>query len=436
MAKLSRPAFPALSAEEHLRDYAHRLRRHCKGRQALRVRLSALSRQSRQDRILRPVQIPLRTLLQEHKGELFCLQSKDLICIAMAPKAAFESVMLKITYLLRDDPLLKAAIDRGDERDFLYTLFDLTHEYEDLLSLIDGLAHDQIMNDVPPKPTAKPVKPASTPNPAPKPAPLKGYRKIVQKKAETTQKPIDPDAFLSLEKAIGTLDATNFIYRDPIMLLQDGRPERVLMQSLAVDTNAVVRSVMPDHILEDRSRFSKPVRVRLADRLLASDPIISVSGLTAVLIELNLHSICDPLFAQFISRQTYRGVNNRLIAAIDYQDASQWPLLYQQARDILSHHQMGCALVRHDPLQFVMRDRALLSSDMDQLDWSRLRRWKDSGDWRFDHVKQAIRMADPARFILSGCDGPEALELGRTLGVRLYSGPYIKDRARLSDVSQ
>ena len=427
MAKSPHIAFPTLTAEDRLRDYAHRLRRHRKGRLALRIRLSALTRTFRQDRILRPVQVPLLALMDGDKGQLFSLQSKDLICIATAPKSAFESAMLKITYLLRDDERVKKAIDRGEENTFLFQWFDLSDAYDEFLAYAN-----QPAAFVPPDPEPDDYPAETTLHNEPLarvtgPTLPQGYVTLVHKKAPSPKKQMDLASCAQLENAVRTADVTGFIRRESVMLLHPDRAERALMQSVSVNVAAVFDSLMPDYKLEMESWFGRSFIALLSERLLVSQPDLSTTGLSAVLLSTSLQLIGQQVFAQFVAQQERCKHNNRLIAAIDYHEASCAPLSYERARVSLSRQQLGCALIHHDPLQFAMRDRALLPSDMDSLDWTRLREWEESGDWRFDHIMHAIRTTDPARLILAGCDEQYALDLGRKLGVRLFSGPYIRE---------
>ncbi|RMD87372.1 MAG: hypothetical protein D6807_08005, partial [Alphaproteobacteria bacterium] len=129
-----------LPPEEQLLDYVHRLQRHRRGRRALHLRLSALSRAFRREHHLRTAERPFRALLESGQGQFFRLANGDFLCIVKAPRPALETRVLEVMYMLRDDPHLKAAIDAGEEDAFLCRWFDLETDYDALLHLATDLA--------------------------------------------------------------------------------------------------------------------------------------------------------------------------------------------------------------------------------------------------------------------------------------------------------
>jgi hypothetical protein len=50
-------------------------------------------------------------------------------------------------------------------------------------------------------------------------------------------------------------------------------------------------------------------------------------------------------------------------------------------------------------------------------------------------VTGALRRTDPARLVLAGCDGPDALEWGLAMGIARYAGPWIEALAAATRIS-
>lgn len=425
--KNSGVAFAEAAPEERLLDYAKRLARFRKGRIALHLKLSRLGREYRQERYLRQAEGPLRSLLQTHEGEIFRLNSGDIICVVKDAEKELDSAVLRIVYLLRDDAALKSAIDRGDEIDFLTTRHVLQTDYADFLALAEAslaalserpesgaLAFAPVAGIAAPAPAA----PSSQDMP-------KGYAPIVKKKPAIAPREIDADAYARLERAVASADLARFLEREPVRVMIGDRPGAAILQDCAVDLDLLIETVMPGYAIPPEPWFAGRLNGILGDRLLASEFEIKAEGLTAVFLRLSLANALGPALDRLLARQASAGA--KLVIAVPAREAMANPMRTQRARERLSAAGLRLALVDFDPIHFAIRDRSLVPSDFDSVDWRRVAAWEATGGDALQRICAALKAADPARTILEHCDGREALEFGRSLGLRLFSGPALRE---------
>ncbi|GER05743.1 hypothetical protein GCM10007972_05220 [Iodidimonas muriae] len=419
-------------------EYARRLNRHRKDRHALRLPLSALEPASRSPAVLRSVEQPLRAILKTHEGELFRLKRGDIICIARAPKSLFDEALLKIAFLLRDDPVLKQAIDDGTEDRLLRDFYVLSSasDYDRFLEMAQT-AHDTNKNPQPAQDrhfssfaltpplgdnskTAPPKPQMITPLP-------EGGIITPREKPAPPPKSMDASAFSQLERALLVTDVGRFVLPSPVRMLRKNGMGPALMRLYRVDRAQLAKALVPDHDLVTASWFSTRLSDLLARRLFACDLNLEGRDLQAVILSASIGSLKAGGVAHILNTvPALRKLSAcRLVFAIDAADAFADPFEYFQVHQALHDHNLGCALTGYDPLIYAMRDPQLFPSDFDSIDWRLLRLWEESYPEKMDAIAHAINTNDPAQLILDHCDGPDALNLGTGLGFRLFCGPAL-----------
>ena len=103
------------SQEELLVDFARRLQRHRAGRVALWLHLSRLERENRDPNDVRLAANLLRPLAQEFSGEVFVLDSSDIVvCLKNPPLQKIDAVLFQVRYSFGHDPLMRRADDEGE----------------------------------------------------------------------------------------------------------------------------------------------------------------------------------------------------------------------------------------------------------------------------------------------------------------------------------
>ncbi len=419
----ARKTTSALPPEEQLADYVGRLKRHRSGRIAVHVKLSALSRAYRHDHHLRTAEGPLRTLLEQHQGQFFRLSNGDFVCIAKAPRAAFDAAVLKIIYMMRDDPRLRSAIDAGEEDAFLCGWYELERDYDALCDL----ARDAVDGTLSPAATGH--GPAASPEPAPAPSrrgPPRGYVTLVREpKPEKARSALDADAMARLERSLVGADLGRFLYRRSIYLVTGGEEPRAVMRDCGIDREAFATAVMPEYDLGAEPWFAARLRERFADHLIALAPSLEASDLLAVLFRSSLRSVASDGFARFLAGLD-RHRRRSLVIALPAIEAFANPLAYRRAHHRLASQGLRCALMGFDPLSLVLADRAFLPADFMALDARRLLAWDASEEDCHPVLCGRIRSMDPARLILEHCADADAVARGQRLGIRLFSGPWLE----------
>lgn len=415
MAAMARKSGGGLSAEELLGEYARSLRRHGKGRIALRLRLSLLSRLYRQEHHLRAAEGPFRKLLESHEGQHFRLANGDIVCIARAPRRVFDAAILRIFYLLRDDPVLEDAIAAGEEEMLLCRWFDLAQDYEPFLADVEA-------------PLPAPVQDAESPGAAPvTPAPmasLRGYVPILPIRDVPARRAFDAESLARLERHLAGADLARFLLAEPICLVVADAPPRPVMRRLRIDIAALVETVLPGIEIEAEPHLRTRLDRLLAHRLLACEPEVDPESLLAVLLDLGLDCLDRPDFARLLgSLDPHRRHN--LVIGLPIAEALARPTDFLAWRERIKAQGLRSALTGGDPLHLAMRDPLLLPGEFFALDHRRLAAWQSSGHAAFDRIGRAIAAADPARILLEHCGDAAAIAAGRALGIRLFCGPAV-----------
>lgn len=116
--------------EERLLDYAKGLKKFRKGRRAVLIRMSELSRLYSDRRYAISAKQSFAPLLREFEGIILELGNGDIICaINGASYAAIDNVVLKLRMMFRDDENLKRHED--DDEDIFVRWWDMTKDFKD-----------------------------------------------------------------------------------------------------------------------------------------------------------------------------------------------------------------------------------------------------------------------------------------------------------------
>ncbi|MFQ5347192.1 MAG: hypothetical protein ACE5ED_05030 [Rhodothalassiaceae bacterium] len=410
-----------LPPEEQLLEYVQHLQRHRRGRRALHLRLSALSRAFRQEHHLRTAERPFRALLESGQGQFFRLANGDFLCIVKAPRAALESPVLEVMYMLRDDPRLKAAIDAGEEDAFLCHWFDLETDYDALLRLARDLAAGgrEPETGVPVQET--PPAAASRPSP-PRQGPPRGYVSLVREaREEPPCRALDAEALARLERTLAGADLGRFLIRRPVCLVSGEGTRQTVMRDIGIDRDALARAVVPGYDLGAEPWFAARLGEHFARHLLALAPPVEAGSLLAVLLRTSIGAIASAEFTQFVNGLD-RARRRSLVLAVPAAEALLRPLRYLRARERIAGLGLRSALTGFDPLALVLHDPQLLPADFLILDGRRLTAWDGSDVDSYPVLCGRIRNMDAARLVLEGCDDEDLLARGRRLGIRLFEG--------------
>lgn len=431
MGKSAKTAFSTLPPEELLVDYARRLGRHRAGRRAVHLKLSRLTRAYRHPQDLRAAEGPFRTLLGQHDGELFRLGCGDLVCCAKAPQAAFDSAVLRVLYMMRDDTRLRAAIERGEEDAFLCAWYDLARDYDGFCAFAEGVAAAAAnagSPSVPPDAEGAPSRSGNLENgPAPEmsaPPP----RSARSAQDDRQPRPLDAEDYARLERNLSGADLTRFLLRRPVMTLtREGVPVPA-MERLGIDPARLADAVMPGTDLTSEPWFHRRLAGILAIRLLGGE-MPEIGGNMQRLLDVTTESLFSRAFDRFVEGLD-GAARKRLILGFAAADVFADPERYLRAYRRLTDCGMRAAVTELDPVRFAMREDAALPAAFDGVSWPKLRIGEGgANETMIGRFVRALRQRDGAHVLLDGCDSALAVEFGRDLGIRLYAGPHVEAAA-------
>ena len=418
--------------EELLHDYARRLDRHRKGRRAVCVRLSTLSKYYRQSHYQRAAAEAFEPLLKRYDGQIFQLSNSDIVFSCKgASVAEIDEAVFKVRYMFRDDERLRAAEENKATDDFC-AWYDIEADYHAFASFATNLVqgHGPGQDDAPD--SAGPVKPTdkiagqtaakSAAKPAAR-ATLKPVARLVAvdqpKPVKTdTRRPLDAAHMAKLETVLSSMDVTSLIRKQQVLLLADDVPQPVI-ERRHVPMGAIETAVLPTYDLTAEPWFAGRIRELVARRLLIALTDTGFSSL-ACAVDLTVDTVLSPCFDDF-ERSLGGQPRNHLIVGLALADALVDSLRFRRARAKLDELGYRMSISGIDPVVFPTVDRTPFAADFEIVHWrpDSATRLYPEDTARF---QAALKASGAARVILADCDDPAAMDFGREAGVRLYCG--------------
>ena len=132
-----------------------------------------------------------------------------------------------------------------------------------------------------------------------------------------------------------------------------------------------------------------------------------------LLLELGLHTIVSPDFAEFANLAKAAGLH--LWVAVSLLQAGAELQLLHHARGLLKLTGCSLAINRIDPAVLALVRPTELQADMLVLPWSS----------RLQQAPMSAFAGQPGRLVLSGVDGEQALAWGQAHGISLFAGPFL-----------
>jgi len=437
MRKSVKTAFATLPPEDLLLDYVRRLARHRKGRWAVHLKLSRLTPAYRHPQDLRAAEGPFRALLEQHEGELVCLRNGDLVCCAKAPRARFDAAVLRVLYMLRDDANLRRAIEHGEEDDFLCGWYDLEKNYDALQAFVRATANAS-------------GQPANTRS-GPRPPEIETERraKAVRMSAESApaagcetsavpagsavaippaalRRRLDAEQLVKLERSLARADISRFLRSETIASLESEDYFRPVLRRHYIDFGALARVITPGIDLTAEPWLYRRLATLLAKRLLSVELALSADRGVGQLLDVTTDCVGTEIFDRALRRAN--GIPGCVTAAFEAAEVFANPERYLEVLRGLRDRGLCSAITGLGTTHFVMREEALLPADYDGLSWPALKSTASEGDAKLEAVLRTLRRRDPERVFLEDCDEARAVEFGREIGLRLFSGIHVDSR--------
>ena len=375
--------------ETTLLDYIERLQRYREGRRALHLHLSLLQPHNRIRSRIRIATNMFETLLKKFVGQLLTLESGDIILILK--EANFEEMnasVTKVRELFAGDPLIRPSSDGSDS---LCSWYSLATEYDTLLELCRGFAER--------KPGDEHDMPEADPG-------------------------LDPRELATLQARLETLDLSSFLRPRQICAVNPGQPAKLAFLEFHLSVDALISRLWPDvDPLANRWLFlylNELLEHRMFE-LLPGCGFLPDTG--AYGVHLNTASV---LSEEFMALDAHLRRNEKqtvmiVLHLIDvYSDLST----YQFARDFARQRGYHVCLdgLTHENIHLI--DRQRLGVELVMIDWQSNMETQLRGK-PGRALREAIKRCEKERAILCHCESKRAIEVGWSMGVTMFEGPYI-----------
>jgi hypothetical protein len=396
----------AAGQEPALLDYIRRLDRFRKGRRAIHVRFSRLRPQNRLEHQLRIATTSFDRLTRKYESSLFRLHNGDIMLVIKgAAVAEIDGVIAQFRCLFSDDP----AVNTPDgQPDAFIDWYDLERDYDRLLQGCQELEEGRRRAATAADGTA---------------APKDGGRRI------------DPADLVRVERAIRDSDLTVVLRRQPVVF---STPERVplpVFQELYISTQDLSRIVVPGCNLTANRWLFQHLTTTLDQRMLSllmrkQEPALAKD----FSLNLNVATVLSPEFMQF-DREVAAVSSGKVIIELQQIDIFADPGSFLFAREFLRERGYKICLdgVKHLALPLI--DREGLGVDFVKFEWGYGLVDDHDGPHGADLRAAAARIGRD-RLILCRCDSPEALRVGRSMGLTLYQGRYFDSLLQEAKASQ
>ncbi len=373
-----------------LLDYVERLQRYRDDRCAIHLHLCALQPHNRIRSRIRITANLFERLLKKFVGQIFELENGDIILVLK--EASFEEInecVAKIRTLFRNDPLVRPP--ESGVGDALCTWYNLTTEFGALLEVCKDFVAAETYDES--------VLPESTPG-------------------------LDTEEVAALQTRLESLDLSSFLRPHQVCAVTPGHAAKLAFTELRISINDLITRLWPGvDPLKNRWLFLY-LNELLAQRLfeiLPGNKLIPNAG--AYGVHLNTASLISEEFMRLDPslRQNPKQTIMIVLQLVDvYADLST----YQFARDFARQRGYHICLdgLGHDNIHLI--DRARLGATLIKLSWR--------SNMEFDLrgkagrvLRDSIKRSGKERVILGGCEAKRAVEVGWSMGITMFEGPYI-----------
>ncbi len=387
-----------------LLDYAERLEKFRKQRQALHLHLSRLATQNRREPQMRAVAAAFDPLILDNRAQVFTLFRGDVIVVFAAKhRDEVEAALIRLRFLFADDPLL--ADDEGEDK--LASWYVLSTDYPAFLHLAQQFYAEQearrradIAREHAPEP------------PPPRPAPAHRL------------KPLTPAVLGKLEEALARTDLSNLIRHQSVAAIV-GRSHPQHMFSEVFVSIADLREIfVPEvDVASDRWLFQHLTET-LDKRVLAlvgAGHDRSLAG--GFSLNINVRTILGEAFLDF-DDGIAGGLRGTIVLEIQLYDILADVGAYLFARDFARERGYRICVdgVSCDTLPLV--DRTKLGADLVKLMWSP--ELADAAAVETHPIHAALARTGRKRAVLARIDTAEQIRVGQDLGLSMFQGRGVE----------
>lgn len=388
------------SQEELLLDYVRRLEKIRRDRRAVLLHLSRLLPFNRREQHLRTAANSFEVLLKALHAQLFTLANADIFVVYKKEvQADIETAIQKLRFLFSDDPLIT---DEDPKASRFCSWFNVDSQYQEVLDLTRELV-------------------------------AAGKRELNQREAKTSAstragqgEPLTPEILARVETGLVRADLSNLVRRQYACDLSNDESGPVpAFSELFISIQDLRETLLPGvSLLSNRWLFQHLTETldRRMLSLLGNAEALSVTG--DISFNINVATLLTPEFLAFddsLAASRRGGMIVELQKVDVFADLGTYFFArefvrergYRVCIDGLTHHTMA------------MIDRERLGADLVKLVWHS--DMVDGGSEMYLHIKSLVDRAGPRRVIMCRCDGREAVDFGRSVGISLFQGRFVEE---------
>lgn len=342
-------------------------------------------------------------VVRKNGGEMFALPNEDIVIIFN--RSAYDAVkacLVKIRFVLHDDPLIKSSVDLMSS-DFV-KLYELSTEQE----AFRGIIREAVKN-APATDDEEHVVSAQ-------PAVFGGQNRKVRR-------PLTPLLLAKMRRALAMMDFSSLIRRQSVCAVIGKAPPQMIFDEVFVSIADLRDMIMPDVDLVSNPWLFQYLTETLDKRVLVNVSRHDDGSLTSNFsLNLNVSTILSDEFLEFdeninpVQRST-------IVLELQLTDIFSDIKAFILAKTFAQYRGYKICIdgITVDKLKYI--DREQIDGDLIKIIWHPTFMDVINEDKHFtDYVNKAER----ARMILCRVDDPKAVEVGNSLGINLYQGRYIQ----------
>lgn len=389
-----------------LLDYAERLEKFRKQRQALHLHLSRLLPQNQREPSLRAAAAAFDPLVLDNRAQVFTLFKGDVIVVfATKNRDEVEAALVRVRFLFADDPLLD---EEGTGHDAFATWYVLANDYPAFMRLAQQVYAEQEDR------RRADIERERVPD-------LR-----VQKRAAPDRRltPLTPGVLGKLEDALSRTDLSNLIRHQSISAIVGRSYPQHMFSEVFVSISDLRDIFVPDVDITSDTWLFQHLTETLDRRVLAlvvAGHDRSLSG--GFSVNLNVRTILSEDFLNF-DDGIAGGLRGTIVLEIQLFDILANVGAFLFARDFARERGYRICVdgVTAETLPLV--DRGKIGADLVKLMWADdLAEARDNED---HPISAALARCGRKRVVLARIDTQEQISIGQDLGLSMFQGRGVE----------
>ncbi|MBN2752958.1 MAG: EAL domain-containing protein [Rhodospirillaceae bacterium] len=389
-----------------LLDYAQRLEKFRKQRQALHLHVSRLQPHNQRDPALRAAAAAFDPMILDNRAQVFTLFKGDIVVVFAAKhRDEIEAALVRLRFLFADDPLLE---EDGNGNDPFATWYVLANDYPAFLRLTQQVYAEQEERR---RVDIERDRPRTNRTP----------RQTVERRLSL----LTPSVLGKLEDALKRTDLSNLIRHQSVSAIVGRSRPQHMFSEVFVSISDLRDIFVPDVDITSNTWLFQHLTETLDRRVLAlvvAGHDRSLSG--GFSVNLNVRTILSEDFLNF-DDGIAGGLRGTIVLEIQLFDILANVGAFLFARDFARERGYRICVdgVTTETLPLV--DRVKIGADLIKLIWGHdLMAAHEAGD---DHpLTTAIARSGRKRVVLARVDNDEQIHVGQDLGLSMFQGRGVE----------